>query len=67
MYFSKKDGFDQKLWFVNNVKLIIQRSYRILNKLEKDFEEEDINNIIRVFKNVFEKFNCNDVKYDELF
>ncbi len=61
----------RKFW-INNTKIIIQRSYRIYKKMkgdnaEGDFTNDDKNNIISIFKTIFNMCNCNDVKYDELF
>lgn len=42
-----------KTWFCNNTKLVIQRSYRILNEVETDFSEEQKKNIKLVFKKIF--------------
>ena len=42
-----------KGWFLNNAKLIIQRSYRIIYDVNNDFNAEQIRFITTVFEVIF--------------
>ena len=55
-----------KEWFVNNAKLIIQRSYYIEKELET-VTEEDKRNIQDIFSYLFEKFDIEDNISRQLF
>lgn len=44
-----------KMWFLNNTKWIVQRSYRILNDVQEDFKPEDEDFIKEVFQEIFDK------------
>lgn len=58
VYFSKR--FNQKEWLINNTKLIIQRSYRIVNMVEGDFNEHQTEEIKEIYKYVFENNGVTD-------
>lgn len=49
-----------KIWFINNTKLVIQRSYRILNNIENDFNKEQKDHIKQVFKRIFSEAQISD-------
>ena len=57
VFFSKKKEFNQKLWFLNNSKLIIQRSYRIINSIQEEFNDLQKKDICDVFEYVFKEIS----------
>lgn len=56
-----------EIWFLENTKLIIQRSYRIHNNLQNSFTNSQINDIEDIFKYVFNKSGvCTCQQYLEI-
>lgn len=51
-------------WFLINTKLIIQRSYRIVFGVQKEFNEEQMRFIKKVFKRVFEEAQIPEEQWD---
>ncbi|MBQ9332861.1 MAG: hypothetical protein IJS12_00820 [Lachnospiraceae bacterium] len=68
VYFAKNHSTEeQKQWFVNNAKLIIQRSYRIINDIREDYNEEQIREICYLMKQVFREACGGDYFDQELY
>ena len=50
--FKVKDDNEEN-WFINNTKLIIQRSYRIVHKYEDSWNEADFEPVRDIIKTIF--------------
>ena len=62
-YFSKRSGYKQSEWFLNNTKLIIQRSYRIYTKFQGNWASENEKHkkcVQRIFNKVFSEAGFSD-------
>ena len=59
VFFSKRKGFNQQMWFLNNAKFIIQRSYRIQNGFHGNWNDKDKEIVQQIFKKVFETAGLN--------
>lgn len=66
VYFSIDRSFNHELWFVNNTKLIIQRSYRIVNDYTEDWSGDDHEkNVKQIFMKIFMQAGYEKNKIEE--
>lgn len=54
-----------KKWIIRNTKIIIQRSYRILNKFDKEWDVEHENEVREICKYIFKKSGIKEKDIEE--